>query len=114
MHVRVWVPSAMFQGSKRGVTPWRGPGSRPLSPTERLSEISSAIAAAVEGSKPGSLQQAAQGTQQASSNLSSVQRGTSETGSASSVVLSSAQALSAESSELKLEMSNFLATIRAA
>jgi methyl-accepting chemotaxis protein len=48
------------------------------------------------------------------SNIFDVQRGSSETGSASSQVLSSAQSLSTESNRLKLEVQNFLATVRAA
>ena len=60
---------------------------------ERLSEISSTIAAAVEEQGAATqeisrnVQQAAMGTQQVSSNIADVQRGTSETGSASSQVL---------------------------
>ncbi|MBX9650242.1 MAG: MCP four helix bundle domain-containing protein, partial [Xanthobacteraceae bacterium] len=63
---------------------------------ERLSEISSTIAAAVEEQGAATqeisrnVQQAAQGTQQVSSNITDVQRGASETGSASSQVLSAA------------------------
>jgi methyl-accepting chemotaxis protein len=60
------------------------------------------------------LQQAAQGTQQVSSHITDVQQGASETGSASSQVLSSAQSLSVESSRLKLEIDKFLNTVRAA
>jgi len=60
------------------------------------------------------VQQAAQGTQQVSSHITDVQQGASETGSASSQVLSSAQSLSVESSRLKLEMDKFLSTVRAA
>jgi methyl-accepting chemotaxis protein len=60
------------------------------------------------------LRQAAQGTQQVSSHITDVQQGASETGSASSQVLSSAQSLSVESSRLKLEMDKFLSTVRAA
>jgi len=87
---------------------------------ERLSEISSAIAAAVEQQGAATqeisrnVQQAAQGTQQVSSHITDVQQGASETGSASSQVLSSAQSLSVESSRLKLEMDKFLSTVRAA
>ena len=57
---------------------------------ERLSEISSTIAAAVEEQGAATqeisrnVQQAAQGTMQVSSNITDVQRGASETGSASS------------------------------
>jgi methyl-accepting chemotaxis protein len=87
---------------------------------ERLSEISSTIAAAVEEQGAATqeisrnVQQAAQGTQQVSSNITDVQRGAGETGSASSQVLSSAQSLSSESNRLKLEVDRFLDTVRAA
>ena len=70
---------------------------------ERLSEISSAIAAAVEEQGAATqeiarnVQQAAQGTQQVSSNITDVQRGATETGTASSQVLSAAQMLSNDS-----------------
>jgi methyl-accepting chemotaxis protein len=60
------------------------------------------------------VQQAAQGTQQVSSNIADVQRGAGETGSASSQVLSAAQSLAGESSRLKLEVGKFLGSIRAA
>jgi methyl-accepting chemotaxis protein len=43
-----------------------------------------------------------------------VQRGASETGTASSQVLSAAQALSSESSRLKQQVGSFLDTVRAA
>ena len=87
---------------------------------ERLSEISSTIAAAVEEQGAATqeisrnVQQAAQGTQQVSSHIVDVQRGASETGSASSQVLSAAQSLSGDSNRLKLEVSKFLNTVRAA
>jgi methyl-accepting chemotaxis protein len=87
---------------------------------ERLSEISSTIAAAVEEQGAATqeisrnVQQAAMGTQQVSSNVADVQRGTSETGSASSQVLSAAQSLSGDSNRLKLEVGKFLDTVRAA
>ena len=55
-----------------------------------------------------------QGTQEVSSNITDVQRGASETGSASSQVLSAAQSLSGDSNRLKLEVSRFLDTVRAA
>jgi methyl-accepting chemotaxis protein len=60
------------------------------------------------------VQQAAQGTTEVSSNISDVQRGASETGSASSQVLSAAQSLSSDSNRLKLELGKFLETVRAA
>jgi methyl-accepting chemotaxis protein len=86
---------------------------------ERLSEISSTIAAAVEEQGAATqeisrnVQQAAQGTMQVSSNITDVQRGASETGSASSQVLSAAQMLSGDSNRLKTEVGKFLATVRA-
>jgi methyl-accepting chemotaxis protein len=87
---------------------------------ERLSEISSTIAAAVEEQGAATqeisrnVQQAAQGTQQVSSNITDVQRGAGETGSASSQVLSAAQSLSRDSNRLKLEVGKFLNSVRAA
>jgi methyl-accepting chemotaxis protein len=87
---------------------------------EKLSEISSAIAAAVEQQGAATqeisrnVQQAAHGTQQVSSHITDVQRGASETGSASSLVLSAAQSLSGDSSRLKLEVGKFLNSVRAA
>jgi methyl-accepting chemotaxis protein len=87
---------------------------------ERLSEISSTIAAAVEEQGAATqeisrnVQQAAHGTQQVSSNIADVQRGANETGSASSQVLSAAQTLSVDSSRLKSEVSKFLNSVRAA
>ncbi len=87
---------------------------------EKLSEISSTIAAAVEEQGAATqeisrnVQQAARGTQQVSSHITDVQRGASETGSASSQVLSAAKSLSCDSNRLKLEVGNFLNTVRAA
>jgi methyl-accepting chemotaxis protein len=60
------------------------------------------------------VQRAAQGTHQVSANITDVQRGAGETGSASAQVLSAAQSLSADSSRLKLEVGKFLDTVRAA
>ncbi|GGI26555.1 methyl-accepting chemotaxis protein [Bradyrhizobium guangdongense] len=87
---------------------------------EKLSEISSTIAAAVEEQGAATqeisrnVQQAAAGTHQVSANITDVQRGASETGSASSQVLSAAQMLSGDSNRLKLEVGKFLGTVRAA
>jgi methyl-accepting chemotaxis protein len=81
---------------------------------EKLSEISSTIAAAVEEQGAATqeiarnVQQAAQGTVQVSSHITDVQRGASETGSASSQVLLAAQLLSGDSNRLKLEVGKFL------
>jgi methyl-accepting chemotaxis protein len=87
---------------------------------EKLSEISSTIAAAVEEQGAATqeisrnVQQAAQGTQQVSSHITDVQRGASETGSASSQVLSAAQSLASEGDRLKNQVEKFLNTVRAA
>jgi methyl-accepting chemotaxis protein len=87
---------------------------------EKLSEISSTIAAAVEEQGAATqeisrnVQQAAHGTQQVSSSIVDVQRGATETGSASSQVLAAAQTLSADSGRLKSEVSKFLTGVRAA
>lgn len=87
---------------------------------EKLSEVSSTIAATVEEQGAATqeisrnVQQAAQGTQHVSSDILDVQHGAGETGSASSQVLSAARTLAADSSSLKLELGNFLDTVRAA
>ena len=87
---------------------------------EKLSEISSTIAAAVEEQGAATqeisrnVQQAAQGTQQVSANITDVQRGAGETGSASTQVLAAAQSLSTDSNRLKLEVGKFLSSVRAA
>jgi len=86
----------------------------------KLSEISSAIAAAVEEQGAATqeisrnVQQAAQGTQMVSANITDVQRGASETETASSHVLSAAQMLSGDSNRLKVEVAKFLQSVRAA
>ncbi len=87
---------------------------------EKLCEISSTIASAVEEQGAATqeisrnVQQAAHGTQQVCSNITDVQRGASETGSASSQVLAAAQSLSGDSNRLKLEVGKFLNSVRAA
>jgi methyl-accepting chemotaxis protein len=87
---------------------------------EKLSEISSTIAAAVEEQGAATqeisrnVQKAAQGTQRVSSNIADVRRGASETGSASSQLLSAARSLSGDSNRLKLEVGKFLGSVRAA
>jgi methyl-accepting chemotaxis protein len=86
---------------------------------EKLSEISSTIAAAVEQQGAATqeisrnVQQAAQGTQQVSVNITDVQRGAGETGSASAQVLAAAKSLSGDSNRLKLEVGRFLHSVRA-
>jgi methyl-accepting chemotaxis protein len=87
---------------------------------EKLSEISSTIAAAVEQQGAATqeisrnIQQAAQGTQQVSTHITDVERGANETGSASSQVLSAAKSLAGESDRLKNQVEKFLNTVRAA
>ncbi|WP_342733333.1 methyl-accepting chemotaxis protein [Bradyrhizobium sp. B117] len=87
---------------------------------ERLSEISSTVAAAVvqQGAATREIsrnvQQAAHGTQRVSTNIGEVQRGASETGSASSQVLSAARSLSSDSNRLKQEVAKFLSSVHAA
>lgn len=86
----------------------------------RMSEISSAIASAVEEQGAATqeiarnVQHAAHGTSQVSSNIADVERGATETGSASSQVLAAAQSLSSESTRLKTEVGKFLDAVRAA
>jgi methyl-accepting chemotaxis protein len=87
---------------------------------ERLSEVSSTIAAAVKQQGTATqeisrnIQHAARGTQEVSSNITDVERGAGETGAASSRVLSAAQSLSSDSERLRLEVEKLLATVRAA
>ena len=87
---------------------------------QKLSEISSTIAAAVEEQGAATqeisrnVQQAARGTQGVSSNITDVQHGATETGSASSQLLAAARSLSADSNRLRLEVGKFLSTVRAA
>jgi methyl-accepting chemotaxis protein len=86
----------------------------------KMSEIASTIASAVEEQGAATqeisrnVQQAAHGTQQVSTNITVVQRGAGETSSASAQVLAAARALSSESKRLKLEVGNFLNSVRAA
>jgi len=86
----------------------------------RMSEIASTIASAVEEQGAATqeiarnVQQAALGTQQVSANIVDVQRGASESTAASTQVLSAAKSLSTESNRLKLEVGQFLDSVRAA
>jgi methyl-accepting chemotaxis protein len=86
----------------------------------RIAEIASAIAAAVEEQGAATKEisrnvaQAAQGTAQVATNITDVNRGASETGSASSQVLTSAQSLASESGHLKSEVEKFVSMVRAA
>jgi aerotaxis receptor len=86
----------------------------------KISQVTAAIAAAIEeqgavtNEISRNVQQAACGTSQAADGIADVNKGATETGSASSQVLSSAQSLSSESNRLKLEVQSFLSSIRAA
>jgi methyl-accepting chemotaxis protein len=86
----------------------------------RISEISSTISSAVEGQGAATQEigrnvgAAARGTAEVASNITEVNRGAGDTGSASARVLSSAQSLSKESGRLKIEVDKFLQTVRAA
>jgi methyl-accepting chemotaxis protein len=84
-----------------------------------ISEIAAAIAASVEDQGAATqeisrnVQEAAQGTSLVAANITDVDRGAGETGSASAVVLASAQALSSQGSRLRVEVDKFLAMVRA-
>ncbi len=86
----------------------------------RMSEISATIASAVEEQGAATqeisrnVQRAATGTQQVSLNVGEVRQGATETGSASSEVLSAAQSLARDSNRLSDQVGRFLATVRAA
>jgi methyl-accepting chemotaxis protein len=60
------------------------------------------------------VQQASLGTQEVSMNITDVQRGAIETGSASTQVLSAAKSLATDSTRLKVEVAQFLESVRAA
>ena len=86
----------------------------------RISHIATTIAstaeqqAAVTREITRNVHDAAQGTIQVAVNIAEVDKGAIETSSASTQVLSSAQALSSEGNKPKLEVDRFLATVRAA
>jgi methyl-accepting chemotaxis protein len=86
----------------------------------KMSEIASTIASAVEEQGAATqeisrnVQQAAEGTQQVSSHIVDVQRGASEAGQASGLVLEAAQSLAGDSNRLKIEVGKFLTSVRAA
>jgi methyl-accepting chemotaxis protein len=86
----------------------------------QISAIAASIATAVEQQSSAtqeiarSVQTVAQGTQQAATNIMQLNRGATETGSASEEVLNSAKSLSIESTRLREELDRFMANIRAA
>jgi len=85
-----------------------------------MSEITGAIAAAAEEQGTATkeisrnVQQAAVGASQVSSGIVEVRSGATDTGAASSQVLTSAKSLSADGRRLKQEVDRFLAKVRAA
>jgi methyl-accepting chemotaxis protein len=85
-----------------------------------ISEVSSAIAAAVEQQGAATqeiarnVQQSAQLSMRVASEVTEVNRGSSETSSASGHVLTAAQSLASESDHLKSAVEKFLNTVRAA
>jgi methyl-accepting chemotaxis protein len=86
----------------------------------RVSEISTAIASAVEEQGAATqeisrnVQQAAQGTQEVSTNISGVTKAARETGDAAKQVLESASELSKNGTVLKTQVAEFLRMVRAA
>ncbi len=108
--------SAMQQATKEAVD-----AIHEISTTiSQMSEISGAIAAAVEQQGATTkeisrnVSEAAKGTCEVASNITDVSRGASETGSAASQVLASAKTLSGESRTLKDKVGSFLDRVRAA
>lgn len=87
---------------------------------EGLSEISSAIAAAVEEQGAAtkeiarSVQRVATGAEQVSLHMAGLQRDSEQTGSASAEVFSAAQGLSANGERLQKEVKRFVDSVRAA
>ncbi len=87
---------------------------------DRMSEISGAIAAAVEQQGATTreisrnVMEAAKGTTEVACNITNVSRGANDTGSASGEVLASARRLSSDSSSLRSEVEAFIRTVQAA
>jgi methyl-accepting chemotaxis protein len=85
-----------------------------------LSDISTAIAAAVEEQGAATneisrnVQQAAKGTNEVSETISGITQSAGETGAAAAQVLSAASELSIQSEQLRGEVDKFLITVRAA
>ncbi len=86
---------------------------------DQVREISSGIASAVEQQGAATqeiarnVQQAAQGTRDVSANITGVTEAAAATGAASRQVLSSAGELASDSEKLRLEVTDFLAEVRA-
>ncbi|WP_316233509.1 HAMP domain-containing methyl-accepting chemotaxis protein [Bradyrhizobium sp. SZCCHNPS2010] len=86
----------------------------------QISTIASSIASAVEQQGTATqeiarnVQGVAAGTREAAADITEVNRGATETGSASEEVLLSAKSLSSQSARLREELNRFMANIRAA
>jgi methyl-accepting chemotaxis protein len=108
--------AGMQDATQESVTAIKGIGAT----IAHISNIASSIATAVEQQGMATqeiarnVQNVAQGTREAASNIVQVNRGATETGDASEEVLSSAKALSSESTRLSAELDRFMANIRAA
>ena len=108
--------ASMQTATRESVTPIKELGTT----ITLISEISAAIAAAVEEQGAAtqeisrSVQQAAELSGEVANSITDVSRGAGETGAASGQVLSSAQMLSSDSARLKMEVQKFLTTVRAA
>ena len=87
---------------------------------KEINEIAGSIAAAVEEQSAATqeiarnVQQAAAGTREVSSNIGTVSQAASEVGSAASQVLSGAESMSKQAKNLKREVDDFLAGVKAA
>jgi methyl-accepting chemotaxis protein len=87
---------------------------------DRVSQIASTIAAAVEEQGAATqeiarnVQNAAAGTSQVAGSIGEVNAGAGETGSAAAQVHASARSLSTDSARLKTEVDRFVASVRAA
>jgi methyl-accepting chemotaxis protein len=85
-----------------------------------VNQISGVIASAVVEQQAatqeiaGNVQQASSGVDEVSSNMSGVAQASNEVGSASSQMLGASKELSVQAEKLRSEVSNFLATVRAA
>jgi methyl-accepting chemotaxis protein len=86
----------------------------------RVSEISTAIASAVEEQGAATqeisrnVQQAAQGTQEVAANIGGVTQAAQQTGHAAGEVLDAAQELGKNGETLRAQVEEFLRTVRAA
>ncbi len=60
------------------------------------------------------MQEAAKGTEEVNNNISDVNQGAQETGSAAGQVLEATTDLSRQAADLRQEVENFLTTVRAA